>query len=92
MRSEAKTITSKISYWTFLKNRRAMMAALSAMFAMIFMMFFDGILAVQLRKQMGVSANSVGNNLSNLSNCRIFFRVNMLYLCNYVTMCLVPSY
>ena len=40
------TPISQISYLIFLKNKRAFMAAMSTMLAMICMLFFDSILAV----------------------------------------------
>ena len=49
MRSDAKTSQSRgVTYMMFLRNRRAMMATVSAVFAMIFMLFFDGILTMHL--------------------------------------------
>jgi hypothetical protein len=49
MRSDAKTSqSSDVTYLMILKNRRAMMAIVSAIFAMIFMLFFDSILTVHL--------------------------------------------
>lgn len=44
----------------FLKNRRAMMAAISSMLAMIFMLFFDSTLACELKEEMGVGEDYVG--------------------------------
>jgi hypothetical protein len=47
----------------FLKNRRAMMATGSAMIAMIFMLFFDGILTMHLIDEMDISEDSAGKYL-----------------------------
>lgn len=44
----------------FIKNRRAMMAAISSMLAMIFMLFFDSTLACHLRDEMNVGEDYVG--------------------------------
>ena len=44
-----------------LKNRRAIMAAIASMFAMIFLLFFDSILAVQLKSHMNINENTIGN-------------------------------
>jgi MFS family permease len=62
MRSEgAKTTSSKaVTYWMFLKNRRAMMATVSAVIAMIFMLFFYGILTMHLISDMDIGENSAG--------------------------------
>jgi hypothetical protein len=43
----------------FFTNRRAVVAAISATFAMIFMLFFDSILSIRL-KDMGVPENDIG--------------------------------
>lgn len=37
-----------------LKNKRAMVAAVASMFAMIFMLFYDSILSERLKKSYGV--------------------------------------
>jgi hypothetical protein len=61
MRSDAKTSMSHdVTYGMFLKNRRAMMAIVSAIFAMIFMLFFDGILTMHLITDMKIGENSAG--------------------------------
>lgn len=61
MRSDAKTTqSSEVTYLMFLKNRRAMMALVSGIFAMIFMLFFDGILTMHLISEMDVGENSAG--------------------------------
>ena len=58
MRSDAKTSqASEVTYSMILKNRRSMMAILSAIFAMIFMLFFDSILTVHLIKDMNRRSN-----------------------------------
>ena len=43
----------------FVKNTRAMMAVFSSMIAMVFMLFYNGILAVEL-KNLGVDTDNVG--------------------------------
>ena len=61
MRSDAKTSqSSDVTYMMILKNRRAMMAVVSAIFAMIFMLFFDSILTVHLIKDMKINENTAG--------------------------------
>lgn len=61
MMSEAKTTSSKdVTYIMFLKNRKAMMSIASAMFAMMFMLFFDGILTMHLISDLDVGENSAG--------------------------------
>jgi hypothetical protein len=61
MRSDAKTSqSSDVTYLMILKNRRAMMAVVSAIFAMIFMLFFDSILTVHLIKDMKINENTAG--------------------------------
>jgi hypothetical protein len=61
MRSDAKTsVASEVTYSMILKNRRSMMAVLSAIFAMIFMLFFDSILTVHMIKDMKIDLNTVG--------------------------------
>lgn len=63
MRSDAKTSQSKdVTYGMFLKNRRAMMASVSAVFAMIFMLFFDGILTMHLITDLDIGENSAGKH------------------------------
>ena len=59
--SEIKTTLSRdVTYMMFLRNRRAMMAVVSAIFAMMFMLFFDGILTMHLINDMEISENSAG--------------------------------
>ena len=65
MRSDIRSSDQKISYLTFFKNRRAMMAIISSILAMIFMLFFDGILAIHLISEMDVSDNEAGNHLQD---------------------------
>lgn len=61
MRSDAKTSqSSDVTYLMILKNRRAMMAVVSAIFAMIFMLFFDSILTVHLIEDMKINENTAG--------------------------------
>lgn len=61
MRSDAKTSMSHdVTYSKFLKNRRAMMAIVSAIFAMMFMLFFDGILTMHLISDLNIGENSAG--------------------------------
>jgi hypothetical protein len=45
----------------FLKNKEAMIATVSAVFALIFLLFFYGILAVHLITDLDIGENSVGN-------------------------------
>jgi hypothetical protein len=49
----------QITYKMFFTNRRALIAAISATFAMVFMLFSDSILSIRLI-QMGVSENDIG--------------------------------
>ena len=61
MRSTDKTSqSSDVTYMMILKNRRVMMAVVSAIFAMIFMLFFDSILTVHLIKDMKINENTAG--------------------------------
>lgn len=61
MRSDAKTSMSReITYWMFLRNRRAMMSVLSAVLAMVFMLFFESILTMHLINDMKLSENTAG--------------------------------
>lgn len=53
-------MSKDVTYGMFLKNRRAMMAILSAIFAMVFMLFFYGILTMHLILEMDIGENSVG--------------------------------
>jgi MFS family permease len=65
MRSDAKTSLSReVTYWMFLRNRRAMMSVLSAVLAMVFMLFFESILTVHLIKDMELSENTAGKLIS----------------------------
>ena len=50
----------KITFWTIITNRRAMMCAVSSIFAMIFMLFMDTILSNYLIDEMKVDENYVG--------------------------------
>ena len=69
MRSEAKTTMSRdVTYMMFLRNKRAMMATVSAVFAMIFMLFFDGILTMHLILDMNVGDNNAGKTYIQFSN------------------------
>lgn len=52
--------TVRITYWMFLKNPRAMMASISSMFSMIFMLFFDSILSDHLKYEQKVDENAIG--------------------------------
>ena len=61
MRSTDKTSqSSDVTYMMILKNRRVMMAVVSAIFAMIFMLFFDSILTVHIIKDMKINENTAG--------------------------------
>lgn len=61
VRSELKnSFSHSVTYLMILKNRRAMMALISAIFAMMFMLFFDGILTMHLISDMDVGENSAG--------------------------------
>jgi Na+/melibiose symporter-like transporter len=61
VRSELKTSMSHdVTYIMILKNRKVMMAIVSAMFAMMFMLFFDGILTMHLISDMDINENSAG--------------------------------
>ena len=61
MRSTDKTSqSSDVTDMMILKNRRVMMAVVSAIFAMIFMLFFDSILTVHLIKDMKINENTAG--------------------------------
>ena len=50
----------KITFWTILTNKRAMMCAVSSIFAMIFMLFMDTILSNYLIDEMHVDESYVG--------------------------------
>ena len=57
----------------FLKNRRAMMATVSAVFAMIFMLFFDSILTIYLISELKIGENSAGKINDIYNNTGYFF-------------------
>lgn len=48
-----------VTFKMFLTNKRALFAIISAIFAMIFMLFFDAILSVRL-EYMGVADKNIG--------------------------------
>lgn len=50
----------KITYANLLTNRRAMVGAISAVFAMVFMLFMGPIMADYLELELGVSQGNVG--------------------------------
>lgn len=50
----------QVTFKMFLFNGRAMMATFSSMIAMVFMLFYNGILSVHLQKNMGVSEDNIG--------------------------------
>lgn len=50
----------KITFGTILKNKRAMIGAISAIFAMVFMLFMGPIMADYLTVEMGVRESNVG--------------------------------
>ncbi|TNV82635.1 hypothetical protein FGO68_gene1456 [Halteria grandinella] len=61
IRSELKTnMSHDVTYGMILKNRKVMMAIVSAMFAMMFMLFFDGILTMHLISDMDINENEAG--------------------------------
>lgn len=61
VRSELKTnMSHDVTYGMILKNRKVMMAIVSAMFAMMFMLFFDGILTMHLISDMDINENEAG--------------------------------
>lgn len=51
----------QVTFAMFLFNTRAMLAVVSSTIAMVFMLFYNGILSVQLQR-MGVDADNVGKN------------------------------
>jgi MFS family permease len=53
-----------ISYSIFFRNSRAMVACISAMFSMIFMLFFDSILSNHLKKDIGIEEENIGTFLT----------------------------
>jgi len=57
----------------FLRNKDAMIATVSAVFALIFLLFFYGILAVHLITDLDIGENSVGNNNFILNYIGYFF-------------------
>ena len=68
----------------FLRNRRAMMSVLSAVLAMVFMLFFESILTVHLIKDLDLSENTAGK-LSNINLInRLFLWIDMCDLCNLI--------
>jgi MFS family permease len=59
----------QVSFKMFIFNFRAMLATVSSMIAMIFMLFYNGILAVELSK-MGVDTDNVGMlTFNTLTTC-----------------------
>lgn len=54
-----KELTRKVTFRMFFTNKRALLAIISAIFAMIFMLFFDAILSVRL-EHMGVADKHIG--------------------------------
>ena len=78
MRSEAKTTSShEVTYMMFLRNKRAMMATVSALFAMIFMLFFDGILTMHLITDLDVGDNKAGKIHIYSILFRLFLWINL---------------
>ena len=53
-------LEQKITYGLFFRNMRAMTAIISSMFAMIFMLFFEPVLAEELIKRGFATHNSAG--------------------------------
>jgi hypothetical protein len=49
-----------ISYSIFFRNSRAMVACVSAMFSMVFMLFFDSILSNHLSQDIKISEDNIG--------------------------------
>ena len=70
-------MSREITYWMFLRNRRAMMSVLSAVLAMIFMLFFESILTMHLINDMKLSENTAG----------YFFGLICANICNFFTFC-----
>ncbi len=79
-----KTMQSKkLTFGNFLTNRRAMVAAVSAIFAMVFMLFMGPIIAPYYTNDLGVNVNKVGY---------LMFIPNLVYslsctLVSYFTKC-----
>jgi hypothetical protein len=73
----------KISFKMFLTNKRAMMACLSSIFAMIFMMFFDTIYANYLLSA-GISKYYIGYFFA--LSCAVYsvFSPIVGYLCKFI--------
>jgi hypothetical protein len=67
----------------FLTNRRALIAVLSATFAMIFMLFFDSMLSLRL-KEMGVPENDIGFIFAGACFIYAVFSPVTGYLCKYI--------
>jgi len=64
-----------------------MMSVLSAVLAMVFMLFFESILTVHLIKDLDLSENTAGKlSNDNLIN-RLFLRIDMCDLCDLVPFC-----
>ena len=68
----------RITYGDMLKDRRVLMAAISAGSAMILMFFFDSILSDHLL-EIGVSDKDIGSSLLN-NPIRLLLRTDMLLL------------
>lgn len=58
----------QVTFKMFLFNGRVMMATFSSMIAMVFMLFYNGILSVHLQKNMGVSEDNIGKFPSYLNS------------------------
>ena len=56
-----------ISYWLFFKNKRAMVASLTAIVSMIIMLFFECILSDELLS-VGISQDYIGKIYAYNSN------------------------
>lgn len=56
----------EITFSMFLFNARAMLAVVSSTIAMVFMLFYNGILSVELTTHMGVDGDNVGKHTSLL--------------------------
>ena len=91
--SYAKTSFSReVTYWMFLRNRRAMMSVLSAVLAMVFMLFFESILTMHLIKDMKLSENTAGKLIGVTYYYRLFLWINMCYLCDLFSFCELPHH
>lgn len=64
-----------------------MMSVLSAVLAMVFMLFFESILTVHLIKDLDLSENTAGKLSNDNLNIRLFFRIDMCDLCNLIAFC-----